>query len=216
LFITLEGVEGCGKSTQARLLARRLEKEGYLCLLTREPGGTPIGQEIRQVILHPRHHQMSPEAELGLYFSDRAQHLREVVWPAIAAGKIVVCDRFTDSTIAYQGYGRKLSLRMIRSLDRIMTGTYRPNVTLFLDLPIEAGLERARARNHKEALLDEGRFEAEEIEFHERVRAGYMKMVRREPDRFIVVPVEGNKKKVQESVWKAVKTCIRRRRKTRL
>lgn len=216
MFITLEGVEGCGKSTQARLLAGRLEKEGYSCLLTREPGGTPIGREIRQVILNPRHNQMSPEAELGLYFSDRAQHLREVVWPAIASGKIVVCDRFTDSTIAYQGYGRRLSLRMIRSLDRIMTGVYRPDVTLFLDLPLKAGLERARARNHEEALLDEGRFEAEEIEFHERVRAGYLKMVRREPERFIVVPVEGNKKQVQESIWKAVKTCIGRRRKTRL
>lgn len=216
MFITLEGIEGCGKSTQARLLAQRLKKEGYPCLLTREPGGTPIGREIRQVILNPRHHRMSPEAELGLYFSDRAQHLREVVWPALEAGKIVVCDRFTDSTIAYQGYGRKLSLRMIRSLDRIMTGAYRPDVTLLLDLPIEKGLTRARARNHEEALLDEGRFESEEIEFHERVREGYMKMVRREPRRFIVVSAEGTRRSVQDAVWKAVKTCIGRRRKTRL
>ena len=216
LFITLEGVEGCGKSTQARLLARGLETEGYSCLLTREPGGTPIGQEIRQVILNPRHQQMSPETELGLYFSDRAQHLREVVWPAIAAGKIVVCDRFTDSTIAYQGYGRRLSLQKIRSLDRIMTGTYRPDMTFFLDLPLKVGLARARARNREEASLDEGRFEAEEIEFHERVRAGYLKMVRREPERFIVVPAEENKNRVQKSIWTAVNTCIGRRSKTEL
>jgi dTMP kinase len=216
LFITLEGVEGCGKSTQGRLLVQRLKKEGHPCLLTREPGGTPIGREIRQVILNPRHHRMSPEAELGLYFSDRAQHLREVVWPALASGKIVVCDRFTDSTIAYQGYGRKLSIRMIRSLDRIMTGAYRPDVTLLFDLPVEEGLKRARDRNHEKALHDEGRFEAEAIAFHERVRGGYMKLVQREPQRFIIISAAGTRKEVQESVWKAVKTCVGRRRKTRL
>ena len=118
LFITLEGVEGCGKSTQAKRLAKRLKNEGFDCLVTREPGGTPIGREIRRIILAPAHREMCAETELGLYFSDRAQHLREEVWPALEAGTIVVCDRFTDSTLAYQGYGRGISLRLIRSIDR--------------------------------------------------------------------------------------------------
>jgi len=177
LFVTLEGIEGCGKSTQAPRLARRLRKEGYHCLLTREPGGTAIGREIRQVILSPENHRMSAETELGLYFSDRAQHLREVVWPALAAGRIVLCDRFTDSTMAYQGYGRGLSLRQIRALDRAMTGEFRPQVTLLLDLSVEEGLARARKRNRESTSHgDEGRFEQEELNFHRRVRAGYAKM----------------------------------------
>jgi len=202
LFITLEGPEGTGKSTQARLLARRLRREGYETVLTREPGGTPIGRRIREVILAPDHRAMCPETELGLYFSDRAQHLREVVWPALSEGKIVVSDRFTDSTLAYQGYGRGLSLGLIRRLDRIMTGGFRPDVTVLLDLAAEKGLSRARRRNReKESFRREGRFEIEALEFHERVRRGYLTLARREPGRFVLVPVEGAPAKVHESVW---------------
>lgn len=206
LFITFEGPEGSGKSTQAQLLARRLRREGYASLLTREPGGTRIGRQIRQVILSPGHREMSPEAELGLYFSDRAQHLREVIWPALEAGRIVVCDRYTDSTLAYQGYGRGLSLRLIRSLDRIMTGGFRPDVTLLLDVSAAYGLSRARRRNRgQSALRKEARFESETLAFHERVRRGYLQMARREPERFLVLSAEGPRSRVHEEVWARLK-----------
>jgi dTMP kinase len=145
---------------------------------------------------------MCHETELGLYFSDRAQHLREVVWPALHSGKIVVSDRFTDSTLAYQGYGRGLSLPLIRRLDRIMTGGFRPDVTLLLDLTAEKGLSRARRRNREnESLRKEGRFEIETLGFHERVRRGYLELARREPGRFLLVLVEGSPAKVHEAVW---------------
>jgi len=210
LFITLEGVEGCGKSTQASRLAKRLRREGYDCLLTREPGGTAIGREIRHVILTPKHDRMCAETELGLYFSDRAQHLRETVWPALETRKIVVCDRFTDSTLAYQGYGRGLPLSFIRSLDRVMTGAYRPHVTILLELSVEEGLSRARQRYSQSARhRKEGRFEQEELAFHERVRAGYARMARREPKRFRVVPAAGKPRDVHETIWAELKKTRR-------
>ena len=206
IFITLEGSEGTGKSTQATRLAKRLRGEGYDCILTREPGGTVIGREIRKVILTPAHHRMCVETELGLYFSDRAQHLREVVWPALEAGRLVISDRFTDSTLAYQGYGRGLSLRLIRSLDRVMTGGFRPHVTLLLDLPAEEGLRRARQRNRASAAHgSEGRFEEEELSFHRRVCRGYAKMAAREPDRYSTVSAAGSAREVHEALWQALK-----------
>lgn len=207
IFINLEGIEGTGKSTQARRLAKRLRDEGHDCVLTREPGATAIGKQIRQIVLSPKNTRLCAEAELGLYFSDRAQHLREVVWPALDHGRIVVTDRFTDSTLAYQGYGRQLSLSMIRSLDRIMTGNFRPHVTLLLDLPVEDGLRRARRRNREQVKHGrEGRFEEEEIAFHERVRKGYAKMARREPKRFVIVSALGTAREVHEAVWRALET----------
>lgn len=202
MFITLEGPEGSGKSTQAALLARRLRRDGYDTVLTREPGGTKIGRQIRQVILSPANRRLAPEAELGLYFSDRAQHLRELVWPALASGKIVVCDRFTDSTLAYQGHGRGLPLSVVRSLDRIMTGNFRPDVTILLDIGAGEGLLRARRRNRERAVLrKEARFEGETLSFHERVRRAYLQMARREPDRFVVVSAAGEPRAVHEEVW---------------
>lgn len=217
LFITLEGPEGSGKSTQAKLLARRLRREGYDAILTREPGGTRIGRRIREVILAPGHRAMCPETELGLYFSDRAQHLREVVWPGLESGKIVVSDRFTDSTLAYQGHGRGLPIALIRRLDRIMTGGFRPDVTILLDLPADKGLLRARRRHReKRELRKEGRFEIEALAFHERVRRGYLELARREAGRFVLVPVEGSPGQVHEAVWaRLVETCDLKRRKRR-
>ncbi len=201
-LLTFEGIEGCGKSTQARLLAERLESIGCSCLLTREPGGTRIGREIRKILLNPANRRMVPEVEMALYFADRAQHLREVVWPALDDGKIVICDRFTDSTIAYQGYARGLSRRLIRSLDRVMTGEYRPRFTILLDLPVEHGLKRARGRNKRNQKdRGEGRFEQERNEFHRRVRSAYFRMARKEPKRYIVVPAEGSRQTIQQEIW---------------
>lgn len=203
MFITFEGIEGSGKSTQARLFARRLARAGRRSLLTREPGGTRIGREIRRVLLHPAHRKMVPEVELALYFADRAQHLREVVWPALAEGRVVVSDRFTDSTVAYQGHGRRLSQRLIQSLDRIMTGRFRPRYTVLLDLAPEQGLRRARKRNRAGGLAkSEGRFEREQLEFHRRVRKGYLRMARRERGRFVVVPAAGSPPEVHEVIWR--------------
>jgi dTMP kinase len=208
-LITLEGIEGCGKSTQAKLLAKRLESVGRSCLLTWEPGGTKIGREIRKVLLNPIHRQMVPEVEMALYFADRAQHLREVIWPALEEGKIVICDRFTDSTLIYQGYARGIPRRIIRSLDRIMTGGYRPRFTVLLDLQVEAGLKRARGRNRKSKKgRGEARFEKERLEFHARVRQGYLRMARKEPDRFVVVPAEGSRREIHEETWKRLSPRI--------
>jgi dTMP kinase len=213
LFITLEGPEGSGKSTQARLLARRLRREGLDAVLTREPGGTRIGRHIRQVILATGHREMSLEAELGLYFSDRAQHLREVVWPALEARRVVVCDRFTDSTLAYQGYGRGISLRLIHSLDRVLTGSFRPDLTVLLDVAADEGLGRAQRRNRaRRNLRKEARFENETLQFHERVRKGYLAMARREPDRYVVVAADGSRALVHERVWEQVQERVDLRR----
>jgi len=216
LFITLEGIEGTGKSTQASRLATRLRGEGYECVLTREPGATAIGRQIRRIVLSPKNHRLCAESELGLYFSDRAQHLREVVWPALEAGKIVVSDRFTDSTLAYQGYGRGLSLRLIRSLDRIMTGSFRPHVTLLLDLSAEESLRRARRRNTQSVShRKEGRFEEEELAFHNRVRRGYARLAKREPERYVRVSVLGTAAEVHEALWTALEKTKKLPRKKR-
>ena len=202
-LISFEGIEGCGKSTQAKLLARRLERVGRSCLLTREPGGTQIGREIRRVLLHPAHSRMVPEVELALYFADRAQHLCEVIRPALEEGRIVITDRFTDSSIAYQGFGRGLSRRMIRSFDQLMTGGARPRYTVLLDLRPEDGLRRARVRNERTRRSHtQGRFELERLEFHRRVRKGYLRLARQEKRRYIVVPAMGERLQVHEEIWK--------------
>jgi len=214
MFVTFEGIEGCGKSTQAQLLARRLAAIGYPCLATREPGGTRIGREIRRVLLHPSHRAMAPEVELALYFADRTQHLKEVVWPAIERGRVVISDRFTDSTLAYQGYGRGLRRSLIASLDRILTGGFRPDRTVLLDLPAEVALERARGRNRASLRgKREGRFERERLEFHRRVRRGYLALARRESQRYVVVSAEGTRNRVHDEVWARLSSSFPPKRK---
>jgi dTMP kinase len=186
-FITFEGIEGCGKSTQVRLLARRLEDEGYKVTVTREPGGCPIADQVRQILLDAGNSSMTPLAELLLYAAARAQHVREVIAPALAAGGIVLCDRFTDATVAYQGYGRELDLSVIDQLNRLAAGEVRPDLTVLLDCPVEVGLGRAITRINSTEGAREERFELESRQFHERVRAGYLNLVKREPARFVVV-----------------------------
>jgi dTMP kinase len=187
LFITFEGTEGSGKTTQISLLADHLASTGRTATLTREPGGTPIGDQVRKILLDPSNKALHPRAELLLYAASRAQHLAERILPALEAGRIVLCDRFSDATLAYQGYGRGLDIGTIRSLDQIVTGGMSPHLTLLLDLDVSAGLSRARGRNSSAGLEHEGRFENEDIAFHDRVRRGYLTLARQEPERVRVV-----------------------------
>lgn len=186
-FITFEGIEGCGKTTQLQLLARRLEREGQLVTATREPGGCPIADQIRTILLDAGNMAITPLTELLLYAAARAQHVSEVVAPALAAGRIVLCDRFTDATIAYQGYGRKLDLVVIDQLNHLATGGTLPGLTVLLDCPAEVGLKRAIARINSTQGAREERFELESLRFHQRVRDGYLQLARQEPERFVVI-----------------------------
>lgn len=176
LFITFEGVEGCGKTTQAELLKGYLEEKGYPTVLTREPGGTPIGEELRRMLLGNKGKELSPWAELLLYLACRAEVLEKVIRPALERGRIVICDRFSDSTVAYQGYGKGIPLEAIHTLDGWVTGGLKPDITFLLDIPPEEGLERARKRG-----TGEDRFEREGVDFHRRVRGGYMELALKDP-----------------------------------
>lgn len=181
LFITFEGIEGCGKTTQLKRAQRYLEERGFPVLVTREPGGTTIGEAIRSVLLDPLHVAIAPATELLLYAAARAQHVAELIRPALEEGRIVLCDRFADSTTAYQGGGRGLSLDGIRALHALATGGLQPDLTLLLDLPADAGLERARARGRYD------RLEREAILFHERVRDSFLRLAAEAPDRIKTV-----------------------------
>lgn len=212
LFITFEGTEGSGKSTQISLLADSLKAGGRELTLTREPGGTPIGDQVRKILLDPSNRALDPRAELLLYAASRAQHLAERIAPALEAGKIVLCDRFSDATLAYQGYGRGLDIEMIRALDRIVTAGLRPRLTVLLDLDVVAGLSRARGRNSSSGLEHEGRFENEDIAFHERVRQGYLALAKREPERIRVVDAARTPEEVQKDIRKIVDDVLKRQR----
>ena len=208
-FITFEGIEGSGKSTQIALLANYLSARGIRYVLTREPGGTSIGDQVRKILLDPANRSLDPTAELLLYAASRAQHLREIILPALANSMVVLCDRFSDATLAYQGYGRQLDIDMIRSLDRIVTTGMRPDLTILFDIEATMGIERARGRNNSLGLEAEARFENEELVFHDRVRQGYLKLVAQEPDRIRIVDASGTSETVQEQVRKIVDERLR-------
>lgn len=197
-FITFEGVEGCGKSTQIALLAEHLRGAGHEVVVTREPGGTPVAEAIRDVLLDPAHTGMGAMAELLLYEAARAQHVHERIQPALDAGQVVLCDRFADSTTAYQGAGRGIDPAVLRDLHRVATGGVWPACTLLIDLPVETGLERARGRGRKD------RMEQESLEFHRRVRAGFLALADLEPGRIQVIdgtqPIEAVHKAVRRAV----------------
>jgi dTMP kinase len=187
MFITFEGIEGSGKSTQIVMLANYLSAQGRQITLTREPGGTAIGDQVRKILLDPENTALDARAELLLYAAGRAQHLAELIAPDLREGKIVLCDRFSDATLAYQGYGRGIDRTMILSLDRIVTNGLRPHLTVLLDIDAAAGLARARVRNKRSGLEAEARFENEEFAFHQRVREGYLELAREDPARFRVM-----------------------------
>ena len=187
MFLTIEGVEGSGKSTLLRLLASALKERGLTCLCTREPGGCPLGQQLRPLLLQSSQ-TMDSRAELFLFLADRAQHVAEIIRPALARGEWVLCDRYADSTIAYQGYGRGMDLDLLQELNHHATDGLWPDLTLLLDLPAEQGLTRARARNGRDGLEEaEGRFEAEALAFHQRIRQGFLERASRWPERFYVL-----------------------------
>ena len=202
LFITLEGIEGSGKSTQIRRLADYLNKRGLPVLLTREPGGCVIADAVRAILLDPKNQAMTARTELLLYAAARSQHVEQVILPALAAGTTVLCDRFFDATTAYQGGGRGLDGELIAQLNAIATGGLQPDLTLLLDFPAEEGLSRARHRNQQDNLLDEGRFELEALDFHRRVRQRYLELAQREK-RFRVIDACGSAEEVGERMTAA-------------
>jgi len=197
LFITFEGGEGCGKSTQARLLLKKLEQQGIPTILTHEPGGTALGNEIRILLKRKQGSSISPQAELFLFAASRVQLVAELVRPALQEGKVVICDRFTYSTIVYQGYGRGLDLATVSVVNTMATGNLNPDLTILLDMPSEQGLERRRR--------SKDRFELEDLSFHHRVREGYLKMATAEPDRWLLLDASLAKAKIAEIIWDKVR-----------
>ena len=187
-FITFEGGDGSGKTTQLKALESHLIARGKSCRSTREPGGTSLGEFIRRVLLDVGKPPITSPTELFLYLADRAQHIHEVIAPALERGQIVLCDRHTDSTLAYQGYGRGIDLGLLRSLNDIASRGIKPDLTLLFDCPVEIGLSRTAQRKFQAASgPNEDRFEREKIEFHERVRAGFLELARAEPERFRII-----------------------------
>jgi len=202
-FITLEGPDGSGKSTQSILLARYLEKKGYKVVRTREPGGTSIAESLRRIILNPKN-RISKITEVLLYEAGRAQHTSELIIPALRKGKTVICERYTDATLAYQGYGRKLDIRMVKELNRIASYGLKPDLTLLLDLDVREGLNRIRKNSR--GRMD--RMERESIRFHERVRRGYLKIASREPGRVKLIKVKDTPEETHLEVVKAIKKLV--------
>lgn len=202
LFITFEGPEGGGKTTQLRLLQVALVQAGRQVIATREPGGTTIGNAIRSILLDSQHPCMSPRAEALLFNAARAQLIDEIVQPALAARQIVLCDRFADSTLAYQGYGRNLSLADLNTLIAYATLGVRPHLTIFLDLPAATGLQR------KSQGAEWNRMEAEQLAFHQRVREGFLALVAADPRRWLVVDATQTIEQVHEVIWQQVKRMI--------
>jgi dTMP kinase len=208
LFITFEGVEGSGKTTQIQRLKKYLDRKGIPYKVTREPGGCPIGEKVRKILLNPDHREMVPLSELLLYEAARAQHVKEVIEPFLKKGGVVLCDRFSDATIAYQGYGRKIDLRWIERLNHFSSRGIKPDVTFLLDCPSDVGLKRALKRNRTLKQEKEERFEKEKIQFHQRVRKGYLALAKKEPRRVKVIDTRQGEDNVFYKILKTVDKLI--------
>ena len=212
-FITFEGLDGSGKSTQIEKLARSLRAHGVSVTVTREPGGTASGERIRDVLLHSATSGLSPQAEMALMFASRAQHIQEVILPALAEGRVVLCDRFTDSTEAYQGGGRKLGNKPVLQLHEILCGNLQPDLTILLDNEVSFSVERARRRNRRQKSSrlekDENRFEQESRAFFGRVRAAYLTIAAREPQRVQVINARGTPGETHAAILELVRKKLK-------
>jgi dTMP kinase len=213
-FITFEGLDGSGKSTQLRRLAVALREAGHKVIETREPGGTLTGEKIRKVLLDSGTAGLSPLAEMALMFASRAQHIAEVIDPGLAAGNIVLCDRFTDSTEAYQGSGRRLGSDAVRELHRVLCGNLQPDMTILLDSNPHASVNRARRRNKRDSKSggrghDENRFEQETRAFFGRVREGFAAIAKREPGRVVTIDARGTPGQTHQRIWEAVQRKLK-------
>jgi len=205
MFITFEGIEGSGKTTQINYLAEYLSRRGIPCVTTREPGGTAIGQKIRAILLDPEHGDLDARSELLLYIADRVQHVQTLIQPSLAEGRVVLCDRYLDATVAYQGYARGLRVDFIYQFHEMLSSRLIPTATFLLDLPPEVGLARAwRQLENGSRFEGERRFEEETLAFHERVRAGYLELARLEPGRIYVVDAEQSEKEVRRDIEQIV------------
>src|SRR5437762_2587726 len=209
-FITFEGLDGTGKSTQLNLLAEHLRKKGFPVVTTREPGGTPIGQRIRSILLDSRTAGLSALAEMGLMFADRAQDIERVILPALEQGKFVLCDRYTDSSEAYQGYGRGLGSETVLAMHKLLCRDLWPDLTILLQFGLESSIARARSRNQRQIETeqqDENRFEQEDREFYNRVAHGYSQIAKREAHRVVVITATGS---IEESHRQIIRTVEER------
>ena len=204
LFITFEGGEGSGKSVQARALYRRLSRLAIPAILTHEPGVTALGRKIARWLKWGKDIRISPMADLMLFNASRAQLVNEVIRPGLQGGKVVICDRYADSTTAYQSYGRGLDLEMVRMVNEAAMQGVRPDLTVLLDMPVEAGLARKKSRK-------QDRFEEEDIAFHRRVRQGYLALARAEPERWLVIDANQPKEKIAKIIWERVSQMLLRK-----
>ena len=198
-FVSFEGIEGCGKTTQIALLSDVLMGRGVPHSVTREPGGTAVGEGIRKILLHSESIHLTAAAELLLFYASRSQNILEKIEPSLARGEVVICDRFYHASMAYQGYGRGIPIEFIEKLTDLVCGERRPEITILLDIEPEIGLSRARTRNSKRS-EDEGRFEMEDVPFYKRIRDGYLDLASREPQRIRVIPANRSIEEIHRDV----------------
>jgi dTMP kinase len=202
-FISFEGIEGCGKTTQIGLLSDYLKRKGISFTITREPGGTAVGEGIRKILLNSETIHLTTASELLLFYASRSQNITEKIIPALQRGEMVVCDRFFDASMAYQGYGRGIPLDFIDKVTDLVCNGYRPELTILLDITPEIGLTRARARNHARG-NDEGRFEMEDFTFYSRIRDGYLALAKREPQRIRVIEADRSIEEIHREILKVL------------
>ncbi len=202
LFITFEGIEGCGKSTQSKALKRRLSRRGFPVLLVKEPGTTAVGRVIRRLLKHKLEVEIDPITEFLLFEVARAQLVAEIVRPALKKGRIVISDRYGESTLAYQGYGRGVDVATIRNINEVATGGLKPDLIILPDLEVEEGLLRKGAASAND------RFEREKLSFHLRVREGYLKMAHADPERWLIVDATLSRREISETIWKSIQQIL--------